>query len=250
MGLSRTANIINIDIDPAEIGKNMETDIPLVGDARLILQQLNEKLGSIHFTDWTAELRSSGAPQAAAPRKSTVSPKKVVQILCEKADKDAVLVADVGQNQIWSARGFAIENGRFLTSGGMGTMGYSVSASYGAKLACPDRQVICICGDGSFQMQMMELATICANQIPVKIIVMNNMRLGMVKELQDKQYAGNEAAVSLEGNPDFVKLAAAYGINAGRICSDEKIADAIEKLLQDPNPCLLECTISPDEPTL
>ena len=160
------------------------------------------------------------------------------------------MVADVGQNQIWSARGFSLEKGRFLTSGGMGTMGYSVPAAYGSKLACPDRQVICVCGDGSFQMQMMELATIRANQIPVKIIIMNNQRLGMVKELQDKQYAGNEAAVFLDGNPDFVRLASSYGIEAGRISSDSEIGEAVEKLLKCPAPCLLECTVSPDEPTL
>lgn len=249
MGLSHSATIIHIDIDPAEIGKNIKTDIPLVGDARLILEQLNEKLADVHFEDWTEEIQEKSKP---APRSSTASlnPRSVMKALCSQMASDGVLVADVGQNQIWTARGYQIHKGRFLTSGGMGTMGYALPAAYGAKLACPKRQVVAICGDGSFQMQMMELATVRQNQIPVKIIIMNNGCLGMVRELQERQYAGNEMAVSLDGNPDFVKLSEAYQIPALYLNSEEKLEETIRKFLEMDGPCLLECQIASNEATL
>ncbi len=250
MGLARNATIVHMDVDPAEIGKNMETHIPLVGDARLILSQLVEKLPDKPAPDWTAGLRQLHPHKPRTGEPDTVSPREVLSELCAQAEPDAVLVADVGQNQIWSARSFRLERGRFLTSGGMGTMGYAVPAAYGAKLAAPERQVIAVCGDGSFQMQMMELATIMANRIPVKIIVMNNMRLGMVRELQANHYAGNETAVSLEGNPDFVRLGEAYGIRCRRLSEGGEIAAAVRALLESPEPFLLECTVSAAEPTL
>ena len=129
-------------------------------------------------------------------------------------------------------------------------MGYSIPAAIGAKLAAPGRQVIAVCGDGSFQMQMMELATIRSNSIPVKMIVMNNSRLGMVRELQDTRYGGNETAVFLDGNPDFVKLAESYGIPSCRISNDGDIDEAIQNMLSCADAYLLECTVSPEEPTL
>jgi len=252
MGLSQNAHIVHIDIDPAEIGKNMDTHIPLVGDAKRILAQMTEKLPDNVCPDWTASLREENArpPRLHPPREDGVNPRSIIASLCRQAEKDAVLAADVGQNQIWSARGFKIPQGRFLTSGGMGTMGYSIPAAYGAKLAAPERQVVAVCGDGSFQMQMMELATIAANRIPVKIIVMNNMRLGMVRELQDNRYAGNKTAVFLDGNPDFVRLAGAYGLPCGRLSDNERIDEAIAAMLSSEGPYLLECAISPEEPTL
>ena len=160
------------------------------------------------------------------------------------------MVADVGQNQIWSANGFAFPEGRFLTSGGMGTMGYSVPAAMGAKLAKPNREVIAICGDGSFQMSLMELATLCQHEVPVKIIVMCNKRLGMVRELQLKQYDNNLSAVFLDGSPDFVKLANAYGISSMRIEKNDEITSGIDALLSSKKPFLLEVTVDPLESTL
>lgn len=249
MGLAQNTTIIHIDVDPAEIGKNMETDIPLVGDAKHILAQLLEKLDGLRFDDWTAGLRGNAEAHAVGGV-GCVRPQNVIHVLCEQMERDAVLVADVGQNQIWAARGYRMESGRFLTSGGMGTMGYSIPAAYGAKLACPNRQVVAVCGDGAFQMNSMELATIRANDIPIKIIIFNNERLGLVRELQTHQYAGNETAVSLNGNPDFVRLAEAYGIPAGRISAEADILPAVDRLLACEGPCLLECVIDPMEPTL
>lgn len=248
MGLSQTTTIVHIDIDPAEIGKNMATDIPIVGDAKRILAQANEKLGELAFPDWTAEFRLESPP--LLPGNGSLRPRHFLTALNAKLPPDAVWVADVGQNQIWSARSYALERGRFLTSGGMGTMGYAIPAACGAKLACPKREVVAVCGDGAFQMEMMELATICQNRIPIKIVLMNNCRLGMVRELQDRQYGGNETAVSLDGNPDFIRLAQAYGIPARRITEDPEIMDAIDEMLETDGPFLLECAVSPAESTL
>ncbi len=250
MGLSQSATIIHIDIDPAEIGKNMGTDIPLVGDARQILLQLLEKLDSPPVPDWTAEYRPASPVQPVPVKEGCVCAKAVMASLFRQAEEDAVLAADVGQNQIWSARGYRLARGRFLTSGGMGTMGYSIPAAYGAKLAAPERQVIAVCGDGSFQMQMMELATLCANRIPVKMLVMNNGRLGMVRELQDLHYGGRQTGVLLDGNPDFAKLAEAYGIRARTLSNASEIDRCVQELLESDVPFLLECRIDPAEPTL
>ncbi len=249
MGLCKSATIVHIDIDPAEIGKNMDIDIPLVGDAKIILSQICENLRNISFENWTAKLKSSKL-STKTNFDGVVSPKEVISTLCAKACDDTVIVADVGQNQIWSARGYNVENGRFLTSGGMGTMGYSIPAAIGAKLADTTKQVVAICGDGSFQMQMMDLATICQNKLPIKIIVMNNSRLGMVREVQDAKYNGNQTAVFLDGNPDFVSLATAYSMKSKRISDDCGIESAIEELLNCNEAFLLECIVSPQEATL
>lgn len=250
--LEKRTKIIHIDIDPAEIGKNMEATIPLVGDADLILQQILDKVTPNKHTEWVEYLTETKSAVTAdfAERKATVNPKAFMNLLSDKLPQDAVLVADVGQNQIWSANFFSVEHGRFLTSGGMGTMGYSVPAAMGAKLAAPDKEVVAVCGDGSFQMQFMELATLCQHDIPVKIIVMTNGRLGMVRELQTKGYQDNQTAVFLDGSPDFVTLASAYGIPAKSISSLSQADAAIDEMLAYRTPYLLECIVDPDESSL
>lgn len=250
--ISSKKTVIHIDIDPAEIGKNIEATIPVVGDVKLILKQLNNEMEETDFGRWIDELNEIRvtAQTDLSDRLNAVNPKLFVHKLSDKAAEKSVLVADVGQNQIWAANGFAFKRGRFLTSGGMGTMGYSIPAAMGAKMAAPEREVIAICGDGSFQMSSMELATLCQHQIPVKIIVMSNNRLGMVRELQAKQYENHLTAVFLDGSPDFVKLAEAYHIPAMRIDSDEQIDDAIDALLNAKGQFLLEVTVDPLESTL
>lgn len=249
MGLCKSTTIVHIDIDPAEIGKNMDTDIPLVGDAKIILSQIVDAAIDIHFENWTNEIKTVKINETVNIN-SNLNPKDIISSLCNKAPKDTVIVADVGQNQIWSARGYKIDNGRFLTSGGMGTMGYSIPAAVGAKLADETRQVIAICGDGSFQMQMMELATIAQNKLPIKIILMNNSCLGMVREVQDLKYNGNETQVCLDGNPAFADLAKAYSIKSKKIDNNNDIDSAIDELLNCKESFLLECIISKNEPTL
>ncbi|MDE6764146.1 MAG: biosynthetic-type acetolactate synthase large subunit [Oscillospiraceae bacterium] len=250
--LAETTKIIHIDVDPAEIGKNMHVDIPLVGDCKHILQELTEKLGSAERADWLAELSEvKNTVPKEDETEGYVNPKMFIRKLSAKLSENTICVADVGQNQIWTCNNFQFKGGRFLTSGGMGTMGYSVPAAVGAKFASPDSEVVAICGDGSFQMQMMELATIVQEKIPVKIILMRNNRLGMVRELQTNLYKDNQTAIHIaDGNPDFVALAEAYGIRAERVCTMAEAEAAIEHLCSSKEPYLLECNVWRNESTL
>lgn len=248
--LGKRTKVVHIDIDPAEIGKNLDVSIPLVGDAGLILEQLLEKLEPAEHAEWVAHLGTFRKPPQYKQTEGFMNPKQFLAMLSAAMPDDTVVVADVGQNQMWTAYNFEIKQGRFLTSGGMGTMGYSVPAAIGAKLAAPDRPVVAVCGDGSFQMQMMELATCCQHKVPVKIVVMRNNRLGMVRELQTNLYQNKLTAVFLDGSPDFVMLAAAYGIEARRV---ENIADAegaIAALIAANAPYLIEVVVNPDETSL
>ena len=154
-------------------------------------------------------------------------------------------VADVGQNQIWSCGYHIVKEGQFLTSGGMGTMGYSIPAAMGAKVATPKRQVIAVCGDGSFQMPMMELATIKQYNIPVKIVVLKNNFLGMVRQYQHFTYKDNYSVVDLSGSPDLEKMAAAYDMPFLRLHNMDKLDETIDAFLQNDESVLLECIIDP-----
>ena len=247
------AKVIHIDIDPAEIGKNMPAHIPIVGDLRNVLVELIHQCNLQVPTEWVGQvterkLRYAAKEIPAEP--DYVEPKSFIRLLSRKLSSDAILCADVGQNQIWSANNYNVQNGRFLTSGGMGTMGYSIPCAVGAKLASPDRQVCAVCGDGSFQMSMMELGTICQEAIGVKIIVMRNTRLGMVRELQDNHYKSNHSAVYLDGSPDFVKIAQAYGIRSRSVQNNAEAAQAIEEMIATDGAYLLECVVRPDYPSL
>lgn len=250
--LAKTTKIIHIDVDPAEIGKNIPAHIPLVGDCKHILKELTEKLGSAERADWLAELSEvKNAVPKEDETEGYVNPKMFIRKLSAKLPDDTICVADVGQNQIWTCNNFQFKGGRFLTSGGMGTMGYSIPAAVGAKFASPDSEVVAVCGDGSFQMQMMELATIVQEKIPVKIILMRNNRLGMVRELQTNLYKDNQTAVHIaDGNPDFVALAKSYGIRAERVCTMAEAEAAIENLCSAEEPYLLECNVWRNESTL
>ena len=248
--LEKRTKIVHIDVDPAEIGKNVDVQIPIVGDAKVILTQLMEKAEPMDHVNWLNELDKYKKPAVYQQTPDKINPKEFIHTLSERAEADTVFVADVGQNQIWSAANCVLRNGRFLTSGGMGTMGYSVPAAVGAKLASPHQPVIVTCGDGSFQMEMMELATICQEKLDIKIVVMKNNRLGMVRELQKNDYAGNYTAVFLDGGPDFGKLAAAYGIPSLSISRPQEVDGALERLLSQTGPFLLECMVDPEESSL
>ena len=190
--LGSKSQIIHIDVDPAEIGKNITAHIPIVGDIRLVLSSLADKVSNTAPKEWlnrVQELRQMDVPHGE-PSQDYVEPRSFMRMLSSMMKDDAILVADVGQNQIWSVNNFNVKEGRFLTSGGLGTMGYSIPAAIGAKLAKPRRQVVAVCGDGAFQMSMCELGTIMQSGVGVKIIVMVNDHLGMVREIQDKQYGG------------------------------------------------------------
>ena len=247
------AKVIHIDVDPAEIGKNMPAHIPIVGDLKHVLEELTKHVDCQAPQEWVqavTERKKRYAAKAIEPVEGFVEPKTFMHALARRMEADGILCADVGQNQIWSANHFEIRQGRFLTSGGMGTMGYSVPCAVGAKSAAPGRQVCAVCGDGSFQMSMMELGTICQEGLGVKIIIMRNTRLGMVRELQDNLYKGVHSAVYLDGSPDFAKIAEAYGIRSRMVSSNEEAAGALEEMWADDKPYLLVCQVSPEYPSL
>ena len=180
-----------------------------------------------------------------------VEPRSFVARLSEMLPNKSILVADVGQNQIWCANNFRIKEGRFLTTGGMGTMGYSVPAAIGAKFARPDRQVVVVCGDGSFQMGMNELGTIAQNHLNVKIIIMRNDRLGMVRELQKNLYDERYSGVFLDSEaPSFTKIAEAYNIDSAYASSNEEAEKYAQEMIKSDKPFLLVCRVSPDTPSI
>ncbi len=239
--------LIHIDVDPAEIGKNVGPTIPLVGDARHIFEDFNRETFSCDHEEWieTLDAYRSTMARVRKPDPAYVDPAEFIRMLSESMEEDAVYVADVGQNQIWSCNYHIVKNGRFLTTGGMGTMGYSIPAAMGAKLAAPDRQVVAVCGDGSFQMSMMELATMRQFHVPVKIIVLKNNFLGMVREFQHYTYKDNYSVVDLSGSPDLEKLSSAYDMKFMRLHTMERAQETIEEFLKKDESVLLECIIDP-----
>lgn len=242
-------NVIHIDIDPAEIGKNIEANIPVVGDITTILSQIMESVPRLEHKEWIEKLSQINSDKEIKPCKN-VNPKLFIKELNIHLPDNTVIVSDVGQNQIWTANNIKLKKGRFMTSGGMGTMGYSVPAAIGAKAAAPENEVIAICGDGSFQMQFMELATMVQHGFAVKIIVMKNNYLGMVREVQQKLYKEHYTAVSLDGSPDFIKLAQAYGISSERVTRIEEAEQAIKRLINSKKPYLIEVLVDEFESTL
>lgn len=245
-----TANkvLVHIDVDPAEIGKNAGPSIPLVGDAKHIFKDFAKQEFECEHEEWikTLEEYRDTMGKKRNPDKDYVDPAEFIKLLSDEMQDNAVYVADVGQNQIWSCNYHIVKDGRFLTSGGMGTMGYSIPAAMGAKIGDRSRQVVAVCGDGSFQMSMMELATIMQHDIPVKIIVMKNNYLGMVRQYQHFTYKDNYSVVDIkEGTPNLEKLSAAYDIPFIRV---ENMSDAKEKIqafLKEDCTMLMECIVDP-----
>ncbi len=239
--------LVHIDVDPAEIGKNVGPTIPLVGDARHIFEDFNKEEFTCEHDEWIETLNGYRSTMARVrkPNPDYVDPAEFIRMLSESMEEDAVYVADVGQNQIWSCNYHIVKNGRFLTTGGMGTMGYSIPAAMGAKLAAPDKQVVAVCGDGSFQMSMMELATMRQFNVPVKIIVLKNNFLGMVREFQHYTYKDNYSVVDLSGSPDLEKLSSAYDMKFMRLHTMEHAQETIEEFLAGNESVLLECIIDP-----
>ncbi|WAM34228.1 biosynthetic-type acetolactate synthase large subunit [Caldicellulosiruptor morganii] len=245
--ITENMKIIHIDIDPAEIGKNVDTNIPIVGDAKRVLAEINKRI-SERKDFWAQEIK---AQKREIKEDGNLHPYDVLKEISRVYNGDYIITTDVGQHQIWAAHNVYIkEPGTFITSGGLGTMGYGVPAAIGAKFGRPDKEVISITGDGSFQMLLQELATIKREQVPVKIVLFNNTRLGMVYELQKKRCTGRFIATCLDGNPDFMILAKAYGIEGIRLESKEKLKEAIEIMKNHSGPFLLEVVTSPDEPTI
>lgn len=249
------AKIIHIDIDAAEIGKNVRVDIPLVGDLKIVLNQLNARLQKTKNPAWWSRInefkekcRQMKYVYLEELPPEAVSPREVLECLNEKLPANAIITTDVGQHQIWAAQEFKVKMPRtFISSGGLGTMGYGIPAALGAQVACPQQPVFIITGDGSFQMGMPELGTALENDLPLKIILLNNQTLGMVKQLQDHYCAGRHNAVHFKKNPDFHHLALAYGALSLTVEKREELAEQVTRFVNHPGMALLEVRISPRE---
>lgn len=249
---AKNAKIIHIDIDPAEIGKNVAIDIPIVGDVKLVLEELVRKLRPGDTADWLKQIytwqEKYPMPLGACSDDKGLKPQFVIRELSRLSGKNTIVATDVGQHQMWSAQHFIVrEPCTFLTSGGLGTMGYGFPAAIGAKLAAPDKKVICISGDGSFQMNIQELATAVHNDIDLTIAIINNKYLGMVRQWQDIFYDKRYSYTSMEGSPDFVRVAEAYGAKGLRAANNKEATDAIEQALNTKGPVLIDFIVAPEE---
>jgi acetolactate synthase-1/2/3 large subunit len=251
------AQVIHIDIDPAEIGKNVAAHIPIVGDIKLVLKELLKRLQSAEIQDtrpWRATVlgwKTSNPLRYRQEPGSRLKPQFVIEELYRLTGGEAIVTTDVGQHQMWAAQYYQVKKPRTLiSSGGLGTMGFGFPAAIGAQIACPEKQVICIAGDGSFQMNSQELATAVYYKIPVKVAIINNQYLGMVRQWQKFFYEGRYAHSSLAGSPDFVKLAEAYGASGFRVTRPEEVAVTMETALKTPGPVVIDFQVDPEENVL
>ena len=248
--------VIHIDVDPAEIGKNSPVNIPIVGDVKKVLEQLLTELGEMKHEEWQDmlyrnKLECREKNRAEDNCAEHVSPKHFVKTLCKHLPDKCAVCSDVGSNQIWAANNVVLtDQGRFITSGGMGTMGYAYPAAVGVKTAEPDREVVALSGDGSFQMSFMELATAVQHGINVKGVVFVNNYLGMVREYQDKNFEGRRTMVDLSGSPDFSKIAEAYGIKSETVSKDSDVESAVKKMIETDEPYLLQVMVDRTERSL
>ena len=248
--IQRRMATIHIDVDPAEIGKNMQAAVPLVGNVKVILRQiLDMGVSSTDSADWLAMLRDYRKAELSRvfpKRPGSVFPGTAIRRLGAKLDEDAVVCVDVGQNQIFTCKYFPQKHGRLLTSGGLGTMGYALPAAIGVKVAKPGRQTVVVCGDGSFQMAMNELAAIRCADLDIKILVFQNHTLGVGHQNQKALPYPGPFGVDLDGSPDFAAIAAAYGIPSIMVREEEELDEAIERFLSTKGACLMLCEVHPD----
>jgi len=243
------ARVIHIDIDPAEIGKNVRVDVPIVGDAKAVLNALNKQVTASEHVDWLErlELLRKEHPSTDIRDSDGLLPQYVVRKIYEITRGEAIIATGVGQNQMWAAQHYWFDRpSSLVSSGGLGTMGFGLPSAIGAKVGCPDRTVWCIDGDGSLQMTIQELATIVQDKIAVKIAVLNNGYLGMVRQWQELFYGKRYVATPLAG-PDFVKIAEGYGLSGLRVTRKEEVAPAIEQAMADPGPFLVDFRVEPEE---
>ena len=251
--IQRRMATIHIDVDPAEIGKNMQAAVPLVGNVKVILRQLLE--GGVPVTDsaaWREKLRDYRAAELSRQfpsRPGYVFPGTVMRKLGARLEDDAVVCVDVGQNQIFTCKYLPQKHGRLLTSGGLGTMGYALPAAIGVKAAQPERQTLVVCGDGSFQMAMNELAAVACAGMDLKILLFRNNTLGLVHQIQSRAPYHGPFGVALDGSPDFGKIAGAYGIPSLTVNDEDQLDGAISRFLEEPGPCLMICDVHPDVST-
>ncbi len=255
---AKGAKIIHVDIDPSNIGKNVKTDIPVVGDARSVAKQmiaeLSEQLEAgeiiVDKSDWHQQIADwrEQNPFWFHQDDETIKPQFVIKELHRLTEGKAVVSSDVGQHQMWTAQLYGFDSPRnWLNSGGLGAMGYGFPAGMGAAVARPGEICVAVVGDGGFQMTLMELATIKEYNIPIKILILNNQYLGMVRQWQEQFYAHNYSQSDIAVQPDFVKLAEAYGVPAFRAEKVSEVAAVLQKAIDTPGPVLMEFKIAREE---
>ncbi len=243
------AKIIHIDIDPCAISKNVKVDVPIVGDANGVLQDLMKDIKKHDISKWHKQIEEWKKKfPLAYKRDSKLRPQYVVEEICELTKGKAIITTEVGQNQMWAAQFYKYTRPRqFISSGGLGTMGYGFPAAIGAQVGCPNKIVFDIAGDGSIQMNIQELTTAVANKLPVKIAILNNNCLGMVRQWQELFYKKRYSQTILESSPDFVKLAEAYGACGIRVTKKSEVRKAIKKALGIKKPVILDFKVEPEE---
>jgi acetolactate synthase I/II/III large subunit len=244
-----TAKIIHIDIDPSSISKNVKVDIPIVGDVGKVMKELNKVVEAPNIDSWWQQIREW---QKKFPlwykEDGTIKPQKLIQEIYDVTKGDAIVSADVGQHQMWIAQYFKFAKPRtFLTSGGLGAMGYGFPAAIGAQAGNPNQLVLAMVGDGGFQMTLQELSTLTEFKLPVKVIIFDNKCLGMVRQWQQLFYEKRYSHVLLPGNPDFVKLADSYGIPGIHVTKQSELRSALEKTIQTEGPALLHVDVTAEE---
>src|SRR3954452_15205098 len=250
------AKFIHIDIDPAEISKNVPAHIPIVGDAKNILVKLVNEYRALgadpsRLDEWWQRIRGwqEGPPLHYTDSADTeIKPQRATQAIYEATGGDAVVTSDVGQHQMWAAQYYNFAKPRrWINSGGLGTMGFGLPAAMGAAVGCPDQTVVCVTGDGSVQMNSQELATVVENRIPVKILILNNGYLGMVRQWQELFWENRYSHVDMGQTPDFVKLAEAYGATGVRLTSKTTLVDDIKAAIASEGPVVVDIRVTREE---
>ena len=244
------ADIVHFDIDPSEFNKNVRVAAPVLGDLKQTLTQIIPSINKTIRLDWMQNIEQLKAehPSLHIREDKEILPQFVMQQLSEITKGDAIVVTGVGQHQMWAAQHYHFtEANTWITSGGLGTMGFEVPAALGAKLARPEKVVWSVAGDGGFQMTMCDLATAVENNIEVKFAILNNGTLGMVRQLQDLFYENGFVASLYSGNPDFVKLAEAYGITGIKVTDKSQVAQAIQTAMDTPGPVIIDFIVKQDE---
>ena len=245
---AQNAKVLQIDVDPAEIDKNIRTTASVIGDVKEVLKRLNPMIGQYDHKDWVAHIEELKLKYPLKYNLDGLTGPYVVEEIYRVTKGDAIITTEVGQHQMWAAQYYKYSRPRqLLTSGGLGTMGYGLGASLGAKTACPDKTVINIAGDGCFRMNMNELATASRYNIPVIEVVINNHVLGMVRQWQTLFYGGRYSATVLNDKVDFVKVAEALGCKGIRVTKKEEVGPALEEAIAYGGPVLLDCQIDCDD---
>lgn len=242
------AKILQFDVDPAEINKNIKTDASVIGDVKVILEKLNEKLPQMNHNEWITEVKSYEEAHPMTYHKGVLTGPYIIEKIYEATHGDAIISTEVGQHQMWAAQYYKYTEPRtLLTSGGLGTMGYGLGASLGAKVGRPEKTVVNIAGDGCFRMNMNEIATAARHNIPVIQVVINNHVLGMVRQWQNLFYGQRYSATVLNDAVDFVKLAEAMGAEGVRVATQEEFKEAFANALKSGHPVVIDCQIDSDD---